>query len=135
MKKDIQPPAIKNVAVAIVEEKNELQKNIWNVYLINLSNHVLDGVLVSSKGYIKDLKGKDTKTSLLRHSLGTVKPQSFVKIEPIIETLFSLHNEYWVSFFKNNQMLDKKYIFLAETIKKENFVKVPLINKFGVMIK
>ncbi len=135
MKKDIKPPTIKNVAVAIVKEKNELQENIWNVYLINLSKHVLDGVLVSSKGYIKDLKGKETKTSLLRHSLGLVKPQSFVKIEPIIETLFSLHNEYWVSFFKNNQMLDKKYIFLAETIKKENFVKVPLINKFGVMIK
>ena len=34
-----------------------------------------------------------------------------------------------------NVMYDKKYIFLPETIKEENFVLIPYINKKGVMIK
>ncbi len=31
MKKDITPPEVINVAVAIVQEKNELNETIWNV--------------------------------------------------------------------------------------------------------
>jgi hypothetical protein len=32
-------------------------------------------------------------------------------------------------------MLDKKFIFLPETIKEENFVQLPLMKKRGVVIK
>jgi len=32
-------------------------------------------------------------------------------------------------------LFDKKYIFLAETIKDENLINIPIINKLGVMIK
>jgi len=135
MKKDINPPSIKDVAVAVVLEKNELDQDIWNVYLINLQDQDLEGVLVSSKGYFTDLKNQETKTSVLRHSIGTVKAKSAQLIEPIMENLFTLHNEYWISFFVDNQMLDKKYIFLAETIKEENFINIPTLNKQGVMIK
>ena len=135
MKKDIQPPIIKNIAVAIVKEKNNIQEDIWNVYLLNLKTEKIEEVLVSSKGYIKDLEGNETKTSTLRHSLGTISAKSFVKIEPIMENVFPLHNEYWVSYFSENQLFDKKYIFLAETIKEENLITIPLIEKPGVMIK
>ena len=135
MKKDINPPSIKDVAVAVVLEKNELNQDIWNVYLINMRDQDIEGVLVSSKGYFTDLKDQETKTSVLRHSIGTIKAKSTHLIEPIMENLFTLHNEYWVSFFVENQMLDKKYIFLAETIKEENFTNIPILNKQGVMIK
>lgn len=135
MKKDINPPQIENVAVAIVQEKNELDELIWNVYIINLQNEPIESVLVSSKGYFTDLKGAETKTSILRHSIGTVSAKSANLIEPIMEDLFTIHNEYWVSFFVNNQMLDKKYIFLAETIKEEYLINIPILNKKGVMIK
>ena len=64
-----------------------------------------------------------------------VSPKSFVKFEPMIETLFGLNNEYWVSFYINKVMYDKKYIFLPETIKEENLILIPYINKKGVMIK
>lgn len=135
MKKDINPSAIKDVAVAVVKEKNEINENVWNVYLINLQNKDIEQVLVSSKGYLKLENGEETKTTLLRHSLGNIKPKSFVKIEPIMENLFGIHNEYWVSYFQNNELLDKKYIFLAETIKEENFINIPLIEKKGILIK
>ncbi len=123
MKKDINPSVIKDVAIAIIKEKNDLQEDVWNVYLVNLQDKKLEQVLVSSKGYLKLENGEETKTSMLRHSLGDVEAKDFCKIEPIMENLFGLHNEYWVSYFHNNELLDKKYIFLAETIKEENFTQ------------
>jgi dihydroorotate dehydrogenase len=91
---------------------------------------------VVSKGYGKHPDNDETiKTSVLRHSLGTVEPKSFVKVEQIMENVFGLNNEYWVSYFENKQMHDKKYVFLPETILENNFVDIPLINKKGVIIR
>ena len=135
MKKDINPSKVEDVAVAVIKEKNELNAEVWNVYLVNQKAERLENVLVSSKGYLTDVKGVETKTSLLRHSIGNIESNDFALIEPIMENVFPLHNEYWVSFFLNNEMLDKKYIFLAESIKEENFVDIPILKKRGVMIK
>jgi hypothetical protein len=134
MKKDITPPEVKDVAVAVVQEQNELAETIWNVYLINLKSHSIEGVLVSSLGY-GSFNDEEVKTSTLRHFLDEVEAKSFKKIEPIMETVFGLNNEFWVSFYENKVMFDKKYIFLPETIKEENFVMIPYLNKKGVMIK
>lgn len=134
MIKDIKPEPIKDISIAVVEERNEINNKVWNVYVINLKNTPLQNVLISSKGYLKLEDGTEIKTSLLRHSLGNIAPKSFIKIEPIIEEVFKLHNEYWLSYFSENKLLDKKYIFLAETIKKENFTTIPLLKKQGVMI-
>jgi len=35
MKKDIHPPDVKDIAVAVVKEENEFEETEWNVYLIN----------------------------------------------------------------------------------------------------
>ena len=135
MKKDIIPPKVENIIVAVVKEKNELDQFVWNVYLINKQNRVIENVLVSSKGYFTDEKGNKTETSMLRHSLGNIDSNHSSLIEPIMENVFALHNEYWVSFFVDNIMYDKKYIFLAETIKDEYLINIPVLNKQGIMIK
>lgn len=134
MKKDITPPEVKDIAVAVVQEQNELAEMEWNVYLINLKTELIEGVLVSSMGY-GHYNDEEVKTSTLRHFLDEVEAKSFKKIEPISDAVFGLNNEFWVSFFINKVMYDKKYIFLPETIKEENFVLVPYLNKKGVMIK
>lgn len=134
MKKDILPPTVEDIGVAVVKELNELNEQEWNVYLINFKKEKIEGVLVTSHGYGRS-DNKDVKTSTLRHFLDEVGSKSFVKFEPIIETLFGLNNEYWVSFYINHVMYDKKYIFLPETIKEENFILIPYINKKGVLIK
>ncbi len=134
MKKDIEFPEVKNIAVAIVSETNELNQKEWNVYLLNLKNNPIEGVLVSSRGY-GEINQEKRMTSVLRHFLNEIDSKSFVKIEPIIEEVFGLNNEYWVSFYENKQIFDKKFIFLPETITKENLISVPLINKKGVLIK
>lgn len=134
MKKDIAPPTVEDIGVAVVKDLNDLNETEWNVYVINFKKEKIEGVLVTSRGYGKR-DDEDVKTSTLRHFLDDIAPTSFVKFEPIIETLFGLNNEYWVSFFLNKVMYDKKYIFLPETIKEENLMLIPYINKKGVMIK
>lgn len=46
MKKDIEFPVVKDIAVAVVSEKNELNEDIWNVYLINLKNEPIELSLI-----------------------------------------------------------------------------------------
>lgn len=135
MKKDINPPAVKDVAIAIVKDKNDEQEDIWNAYIINYKKEAISEVLVTSRGYLTDVKGKETKTSTLRHAMGTLEPNDYAIIEPVMENVFALHNEYWISFFGEKGLLDKKFVFLAETIKEENLIDIPVLNKQGVMIK
>lgn len=133
MKKDLPDNIVEGVDVAVVLESESPEAKVWNVYLINEKSVDLQNVLVSSKGYgLKD--GREVKTTTLRHSLGDISAQSAVKIEAIDTAVFGLTNEYWVSYYENGVMFDKKYIFLPESIVDENLIKAPLIGKPGVMI-
>ena len=133
MIKDIPQLVVENVAVAIVKEKNDLNETVWNSYLINMKDVKLEGVLVTSTGY-GQINDEKIRTSTLRHFLDEVEPKSFVKIEPIIQEVFGVNNEYWLSFYLDHKMYDKRYVFLAESITEANFTTVPIINKKGVMI-
>lgn len=137
MKKDIEIPKVEGVSVAVVKELNEEKTHeVFNVYLLNLKEENLENVLVTSKGYgINSVSGERISTSVLRHSLGEVKAKSVAKIEPIVEDVFGINNEFWVSFSINETLFDKKYIFLAETILDENMIAVPLMeDQKGVVI-
>lgn len=133
MLKDIPDKKVVDIAIAVVPE-NENKLKGWKVYLINLKDDTLEGVLVSSRGYGK-YKGKNVETSMLRHSLGELPPASYQLVEPIDEKLFGLTNEYWVSFWVKKEMYDKKYLFLPESIKGEHLTNIPLLGQKGVMIK
>ncbi|MFI5218294.1 MAG: hypothetical protein ACHQNT_02315 [Bacteroidia bacterium] len=134
MLKDLPENKVENIAMAIVPEFSPEGDKVWNVYLLNMKEETIEGVLVTSKGYgFKD--GEKVKTSTLRHFLDTVPPHGCAKVEPIIEKVFGLNNEYWVSFYMNKIMYDKKYLFLPETIREEFFTRIPVIDKMGVMIK
>jgi len=131
MIKDIEFPQIKNVAVAVVNENSELPSEEWNVYLINQNKNAITNVLINSKGYGK-LKNKPKTTSTMRHFFEEVKPLSAVKVEMLPNNLFELTNEFWVSFYFNGKLYDKKYIFLANTIHNNNTINLPILNKEGV---
>ncbi len=136
MKQDIEIPKVTGVSVAIVTEANEEKTaQVHNVYLLNLKDIRIENVMVSSSGYGQNLTtGEEIRTSTLRHYIGEMKSKSFKKIEPIMEEVFGLNNQFWVSFYVNKQVFDKKFIFLPETIVEGNKIVVPLINQRGVMI-
>ena len=56
-------------------------------------------------------------------------------IEPIMEEVFGLTNEYYVSYFMDGTMYDKKYLFLPETIDEKYLTTVPIMNEKGVLLK
>jgi hypothetical protein len=89
---------------------------------------------VTSRGYGSH-DGEEVKTSVLRHFFDYIDPMSAVRVEPIDRQVFGLNNEYWVSFYIGSTIYDKKYLFLPETIMEENFSKIPVIDKMGVMIR
>ncbi len=134
MKKDIQLPEVKDIAVAVVKQTNELGEENWYAYFLNLKNITVSNVLVSSRGY-GVIDGEEIKTSTLRHFLEDVPAMSATKIELIMENVFGLSNEYWVSFYIGKTIYDKKYIFLPESIIKENFTHIPILETEGVMIR
>lgn len=134
MLKDIPQLEVENIAIGIVREHNESGELIWNAYLVNLYDHEIKNVLVSSKGY-GNFEGREVKTSVLRHLIGDIDARDYAKIEPIMENLFGLSNEFWVSFYKDKNIYDKKYVFLPETITESNFTMIPVLNKYGVMIR
>ena len=134
MRKDISPPKVEGIAMAVVREADEEGATAWYVYLINRNDAVLENVLVSSRGY-GELEGEARKTSEMRHHLERLGPKSWARIERIVEDVFPLSNQYWLSFYIGRELHDKKYIFLAGSIDEANFTQLPLMNVRGVMIE
>ena len=129
MKKDINFPQIEEVYVTIV---NDAKDDLWKVYLLNRNDKKLDTVMVTSKGY-GEQDGKKQKTSILRHVIPQIGAGEFALVEPIDEQVFHLNNEYWVSFFIDGQLYDKKYIFVPETIIKDNLIYIEELGMEGVL--
>lgn len=133
MKKDLPLNIVEDISVAIVLETETPTSKVWNVYLVNEKDKQIQNVLVSSRGYgQKD--GRVVKTTTLRHFIGDMDSLSSQKIEAIDPQVFGLTNEYWVSYYIDGTIYDKKYVFLPESIVDENLIKIPIVNKPGVMI-
>jgi hypothetical protein len=138
MLRDIPELKVEDIALAVVPDvpAGELpdEATVWDVFLINLKQKKIYGVLVSSKGYGQH-EGKEVKTSVLRHFIDEIEPMSAAVVEPIDRQVFGLNNEYWVSFYVDAVIYDKKYLFLPESIMTQNFSTIPVLNKPGVMIR
>lgn len=134
MKKDIEQPKVEGVSMAVVHEPDPEGKPAWYVYLINAKDVALENVLVSSRGY-GEIDGEPRRTSEMRHTLEHLGPKSWARIERIMEDVFALSNQYWLSFYVDGKIHDKKYIFLAGSIQPEHFTNLPLMNARGVLIE
>jgi hypothetical protein len=134
MIKDLPENNVEDLAMAVVLMSETPEVKNWTVYLVNLKNVEIKNVLISSKGY-GEKDGRMVKTSVLRHFLGDLGPQTFKGVEAIDTAVFGLTNEYWLSYYIDGTIYDKKFIFLPESIVDENLIKIPLVNKPGVMIK
>jgi hypothetical protein len=136
MREELLGPKVEGVAVAVVQQLNEENEKIYYVYLLNLRDDIMEGIIVTSQGYGENVStGETTRTSKLRHSLEVLLPNEAAKIEPIIEEVFGLSNEFWVSFWVEDILYDKKFVFVAESISEENMKVLPVIGQRGVMIK
>ncbi|SDL78746.1 hypothetical protein SAMN05421823_108112 [Catalinimonas alkaloidigena] len=132
MKRDIDFPTVEGVHVAIARQKAEDDSYEWRVYLLNQNPFPLDTVLVASKGY-GESEGEAQRTSTLRHLIEYVAPQSTAIVERIDPAVFHLVNEYWVSYYVEGQIHDKKFLFLPDSIVDANLSYIPELELEGVL--
>ena len=133
MLKDIEIKNNANVGVAIVKELNEDLETVWNVFVVNLGDEMISNVFVTCKGY-GTINGEPKETSVMRYFLDDIEPQTAVKVEPINPELFQLNNEYFLVFYQNGNMIDKKITFKENSITEESLVQVTLLDRMGVLI-
>lgn len=128
MKKDIEIPVAKDVYIALIHEWNEefLSKD-WNAYIINNRNTPIEMALIVSKGY-----DGDRKTSTMRHAIGVVGAKTYEKIELVQEDVLTLNNEFFVTYYADNKLYEKRFLFEKNSIQESNLITVPLIEKDGI---
>ncbi len=134
MKKDIEYLKVTEVALAVVPEANADGTFTFLTYLINLKEAPIVNVLIRSRGS-GIVNEEKVQTSVLRHLFEEVGPKEGVKIELVPEELLNLSNEYWVSFWYEDYLYDKKYTFVPGSIIEQNYTQIPIIDRPGVMIK
>lgn len=132
MKKDIDFTPVQGVAVAIAFTGESAEERTWNVYLINNNSTPLDNVFVTSKGY-GTIKEEEVKTSVLRHMFERVAPKSFVQVEVIDPSVFKLNNEYWVSYYIDGKIYDKRFVFVPDSITDDHLIDISMLQMQGVL--
>jgi hypothetical protein len=129
LKKDIHIPEVEGVYMAAVYSFNKEHRVYdWYVYLINENKHPLETILIVSKGFSK----KD-KTSTMRHQLKVLGAKSFARVELLQPDLLKLNNEFSVSFFAEEKMLHKNFIFKKNSIQESKRKPLPVMLEEGVL--
>lgn len=128
MKKDIEIPVAKEVYIVLIHEWNEefLSKD-WNAYIINNRETPIEMALIVSKGFYGD-----KKTSTMRHAIGVVGAKAYEKIELVQEDVLSLNNEFFVTYYADNKLYEKRFLFEKNSIQESKLITVPIIEKDGI---
>ena len=92
-------------------------------------------MFLSHLGGMETSMSKKRKLPHLVIFLGNVDKRSFKPFELINEAVFGLSNEFLVTYYIDEVIYDKKYIFLPDSIQEKHFTTIPLLKKKGVLIK
>lgn len=135
MKKDILIPEVKDVYVAAVLITDDPGDQQWWIHLINDSTSPLENVMIQSRGY-SDLDTKSgQKTATLRKVIQVLPAKSAAKLEPIMSEVFHLFNEYWITFFEEDTLKDRKFIFGPYTIEDAIKEDLPVLQDKGILVR
>ncbi len=131
MKKDIKIPVVEDIYMAITHDYNEMFKtNDWNAYLINDKEEAIEMILIVSHGFDGDLK-----TSTMRHKLEKLPAKSGAKIELMQDEVLKLNNVFKLTFFANNTLYEKTFLFKKNSIKESVLRTIKILNKRGIVVK
>ena len=125
-------PKVEGIELAVVLENDTPE---YAVYLHNAKEDIIEGIIITSVGYGENpTTGEKIKTATLRHSLEVMLPNEVAKIELIVPEVFGLYNEYWVSFWINEELFDKKFLFLPDAIHADKLTMLASFGKLGVLL-
>jgi len=125
-------PKVEGIEIAVLLEDEGAE---YSVFLRNGKEDIIEGIIITSVGYGEDPStGEKIRTSTLRHSLEVMLPKEIAKIELIVPEVFGLYNEYWVSFWIEEQLFDKKFLFLPDAIQPEKLKLLPDFGRKGILL-
>jgi len=131
MKQDIAFDPVAGVSIAIVPDAAAAPGAdgiaAWTVYLLNANDTPLDTVLIAAEGYGTQPTGEAVRTSTLRYHFAQVGPQSATPVELIDPAVFHLTNQYWVSYYQEGRIFDKKFIFVPDSLVPANLSPLALL--------
>lgn len=129
MKEDIVFYKATNVHIAAIKEWDKDFTGLhWNVYLINNLDKPIHTVFVLSRG-----KSEEMKTSTLRHFFKDIAPKSSSKVEFIAPEVLNFTNEYLISYFIDNRIYERKFIFNPGAINENNIIDLPVMEEEGIL--
>lgn len=131
MKKDIEFPENNQVLMAICP--GETKEDLWDVILINYQDQSLKNILVSSSGVGINENNQKIETSTLRHFFDSIDGFQYQVIEKMDPAIFTLQNEFWVSFWIGEKLFDRNFIFVPGSLNVNHCVQIDLISKTGVL--
>lgn len=135
MRGDITFPKVVGVSIVIGQEPQKDGSFQWRVFVMNSNDWGIRNVLITSKGY-GEINGRQKTTGILRHHVASLPPHSAMPIELMEPELFNLCNEFWVSYYlddDSNKIYDKKFLFLPGSIVEENLSFIPTLQMKGVL--
>lgn len=131
MKKDIEIPIAKDVYIVLVHEWNdEFLSKDWNAYILNNRSTPIEMVLIVSKGF-----DGEKKTSTLRYAFGSISAKGVEKIEMVQEEVLRLTNEFFVTYYAENKLYEKRFLFEKNSVTEQNAVPIPLLEMDGILAK
>jgi hypothetical protein len=133
LKKDFNIPKVTDVGIAICRS-NEYGEDEYFAHIINFKSVPLKNVLISTRGYGM-VNDEQKKTSSFTHFVEELPPKTAKKIEPIAPEVLGMNNEFFVTFYIDGVIYDKKFIFLPESIQPDNFIPISILDQEGVLIK
>lgn len=130
MKKDPEIPTVEGVYMAVTHDYNDVFKtNDWNAHLINDKDEAIEMILIVSHGFDGDIK-----TSTMRHKLDKLPAKSGAKIELMQDEVLKLNNEFKLTFFADNILFEKTFLFRKNTIKESALKTIKILaNKRGII--
>ena len=102
---------VEGVKMAIAKTPNEEGETNFYAYVINNKEFALQNVMIMTEAFENE-DGSGRRTSKLRHFHDLIPPGKAAKIEAVDPSVFSFYNRFWVSFYINNQMYDKRFLVL-----------------------
>lgn len=87
-------------------------------------------VLIVTKGY-----DKEESTSTMRHFIKMLPAKSFAKIEFLQDEVLRLNNQFSITYFADDKMYEKTFLFPKDSIKEAALKDLPVIKKRGVLVK
>lgn len=136
MREDLLGPKVEGISIALVELPLEGAAPEYVVYMLSNREDIIEGIIVTSTGYGTDPStGQEIKTATLRKGIEVMLPAEAARIELMMPELFGINNEYWVSFWVNDVMYDKRFVFEVGSIDPKKFVDIPHLNAKGIILE